>query len=246
MKLNIIIVADKRREEMARKLAQFVDADMITWDENHKLGPTGNHRNAWVWANSHPADWTIVLEDDAIPVANFRREATKALTVAPAHVVSFYLGRLRPTAWQSAFEWAVERADDANACWMTGRNVLHAVAIAADRGALNGMVAALMIHQVYQPDAALNCWISKNNADIAYSHPSLVNHNDDAQTLIIHHQQGEYRPGRVAWKHGTRRKWTSDSVPLVAPGAPRTRSAKNDWDATEAAAQLIAPSPGTK
>jgi hypothetical protein len=60
-------------------------------------------------------------------------------------------------------------------------------------------------------------WTSRNNIDIAYALPSLVNHADDIPSLI-QHRDGEPRPpGRVAWRHGTRRRWTPISVPLIAP-----------------------------
>jgi hypothetical protein len=218
MKLNIIIVADKRREEMARQLAKTVDADMVVWDTKRQ-GATANHRAAWTWAQAHPADWTIVLEDDAVPCPSFRVQATRALNAAPTHIVSLYLGKQRPTAWQSCFEWATKRADRDNACWLVGRNVLHAVGLAADRGALNAMVAALTVYGIYAPDAAVNAWCGKESAKVAYSWPSLVDHAD-VQNLIIHHDQHDYRPGRVAHRHGTRRKWTNVSVPLVAAATP--------------------------
>lgn len=251
MKIHIVVVADKRREAQARTLADTVQADTIAWDEG-KFGATNNHRQAWGWHAQHPADWSIVLEDDAVPCKDFRAQATKALTVAPTHLVSFYMGRLRPPAWQEAYEYALERADEAKAHWLIGRKVLHAVGIAADRGAVNAVVQALT-NTIAHPDAALNIWATKNSAEIAYSVPSLVDHAD-GDNLIVHHEQETYRPGRVAWRHGTRRKWTDVSVPLVAPiplktavnqvTGPGNRTRPGNTTLGISERQLAAPSPG--
>lgn len=233
MKIHVGIVADRRREAMALKLADDVGADFISWDA--KNSATGNHRAAWNWHYAHPSDWAITLEDDAVPCKNFRTQAAKALAVAPRQIVSLYLGQQRPTAWQSAYEWAIERAEEADAHWMLARHVLHAVGLAADRDAIKAMVQALTLYGVYEPDAAVGAWTARNGVDVAYSWPSLVDHADGLN-LIHHHEQEQYRPGRVAWRHGTRRKWNSISVPLVAPKpAP---AARNNTRA------LIAPLPG--
>jgi hypothetical protein len=60
-------------------------------------------------------------------------------------------------------------------------------------------------------------WSTRNNVEVAYTVPSLVDHAD-GPTLVQHRDSSVREPGRVAWKTGTRRKWDSNSVPLIGPG----------------------------
>lgn len=95
MKINVAIVAHKERKAQAVKLADLVDADHISMDMGDK-GAGKNHRDAWTWHQHHYSDWSVTLEDDAVPCKDFRQELEKALTVAPTHLVSLYLGKVKP------------------------------------------------------------------------------------------------------------------------------------------------------
>jgi hypothetical protein len=214
MKLNIAIVADHRRKAEAVKLADLVDADHISMDMGSK-GAGANHRDAWNWHQHHLADWCVTLEDDAVPCKDFRHELEKALSVAPAHLVSLYLGKVRPEAWQSTITEALLRADRAKANWLTARYALHGVGIACDGKIVRALTYALALYSVYPPDEALSLWCSRNDVQLAYSVPSLVDHADIP--TLIHSDGREAEVGRVAHKTGVRRKWVSDSVPLIAP-----------------------------
>jgi GR25 family glycosyltransferase involved in LPS biosynthesis len=209
--LNIAIVAHKDRQVMAEKLAGEVNADHISLD-NGGRGAGLNHRKAWEWLMNHPSDWGIVLEDDSVPCKDFRNQATAALEKAPARVVSLYLGRARPIGWQDSVEKAVERAQQKKACWITDKHSLHAVAMAADMRSLKMVWHALTLYSVYPPDEALSLYTYRNQIDVAYSYPSLVDHLDESSLI-----PGKIPCGRVAWKWGTRRKWTDEAVPLCAP-----------------------------
>lgn len=210
MTLHIAIVAHKDRQVMAEKLAAEVEADHVSLD-NGTRGAGANHRAAWTWHNAHPADWAITLEDDSIPCKDFRVQAAAALEHAPAHIVSLYLGRARPAGWQDTVEKATLRAQTAKACWIIDKHSLHAVGMAADRRSIPTMLYALTLYSVYPPDEAISLYSYRNQIDVAYSWPSLVDHADESSLI-----PDKVPCGRVAWKHGTRRSWTDVSVPLIA------------------------------
>ena len=98
------------------------------------------------------------------------------------------------------------------ACWITDKHSLHAVGMAADRRMIRMMLYALTLYSVYPPDEAISLYTYRNQIDVAYSVPSLVDHKDESSLI-----EGKVPCGRVAWKYGTRRKWTGDAVPLIAP-----------------------------
>lgn len=215
--IHIAIVAHKDRLIAAEKLASEVEADHVSLD-NGTRGCGFNHRKAWEWHDAHPADWAITLEDDSIPCKNFREQVTLALEHAPTRVVSLYLGRARPEGWQDTIEKAMARATAAKACWITDQHSLHAVGIAANRKSIHMMWHALTLYSVYPPDEALSLFTYRNQIEVAYSVPSLVDHADDSSLI-----PDKIPCGRVAWKWGTRRKWTDDKVPLIAANIPGSK-----------------------
>lgn len=214
--INIVIVAHKDRREMAEKLAETVDADHIVWDTTGRLGVNANHRAAWIWHSTHPSDWGVVLEDDAVPCPEFRWQLSRALAVAPARLVSLYMGRQHPSGWQDTFERAVKRAEKDDACFILGKHSMHAVALCADRNTVGVMNAALQVFGIYPVDEAICAMTSRNDMQVAYTFPSLVDHADGVS--LVKPRDGKPRlPGRVAWKHGGRRRWNGSSVSMIAP-----------------------------
>ena len=114
VKIHIAIVAHKDRADAANQLAETVGAQHIAWDRGHR-GANANHRAAWLWHQTNPADWSVTLEDDAVPCKDFRRQLTQALTVAPTNICSLYLGRVlqgigEACLYTGAAAWAIEVA----------------------------------------------------------------------------------------------------------------------------------------
>lgn len=219
MNINIAIVAHKKRRDAAHKLAEVVQADHISMDDGTR-GVNANHRAAWVWHLTHPADWAVTIEDDAVPCKDFRYQLAQALTAAPAHLVNLYLGKVCPEHWQSKLDNATRRAEQHKACFIVGNHNLHAVGLACDRSNVRFLLQGMTTYGVYAVDDAISNWTVNNNIDIAYTWPSLVNHADGPSLATPLH--GQTRPagsGRVAWKHGSRRKWSTSSVPLIVSEA---------------------------
>jgi len=207
------IVAHTARLTQAEHLADLVAADYISVDDG-TLGCNGNHKKVWAHLNDYPTEWSIVLEDDAIPVDGFIEQAEQALRVAPAHVVSFYMGKHHiPTLdWNHRKQQAIVQAELVDAHWMITNQLLHAVAVA-----IRTTYIPSMWHHINQmPDAfpideAITHWVCNTGHNVAYTWPSLIDHADQP-TLFRHPDKMDRPPGRVAYRTGTHPTWTDKAV----------------------------------
>lgn len=218
---------------MAAQLATSVGADLILIDDG-TLGASGNHRRAWAWHSEHTRDgWAVVLEDDAVPVPGFRDQLARALAVAPAPVVSFYLGTDGRDFWQSRIRRALGKAAK-DTCWLvTAGTLLHAVAVAirADLLALDLDSPISSPHQTLDldhansctpqtldldiaipPDTAISNWCKKHDHPVAYSLPSLCDHADMPSVITRRGDPHPRNTPRVAHHFGPRTAWTRHAV----------------------------------
>ncbi|AGT12207.1 glycosyltransferase [Mycobacterium phage Jabbawokkie] len=200
MTYTIGIVGHISRLSMAETLANTVDADYLSIDDG-TLGCEGNHRKVWNTLAQQHTDWAVVLEDDAVPCNNFRAQLTQALAVAPTPIVSLYLGRQRPYAYQHRIEATI----NTTANWLLAPRLLHAVAVAIHTNHIPDMLNSL------PPRTSIDRAISTWTDTVAYTNPSLVDHSDNG---TVAHPPGTRQPGRVAWRFGTRDRWTRDAVHL--------------------------------
>ena len=201
------IVAHHSRSEQAKQLTKTVGADFISID-NGTLGCDENHHLVQYHLSHLRSDWSVVLEDDAEPVPNFRHQATQALLAAPAPIVSFYLGRRKPSHYQPRIAKALTTAGETEACWIIATHMLHAVGYAIK----TPLLPSLLEHHSDQPsDQHIASWARLHGHTIAYTVPSLVNHSD-GPTLFDHPDGQPRRPGRRAWIVGERDEWSSQPV----------------------------------
>lgn len=234
MKALIAIVAHKDRARQVDRLVDQVDPDYVSWDDG-TLGPAENHLRAWeALAEEEGGDWLLVLEDDALPVANFRKELSKVLAVAPTDLVSLYLGRGRPPHWQPRLAQVFGSLDrriypDApDPSWLIADEVLHGVAVAMRATLVGDMLPAVRIstrrrgRRRLPIDEAIGSWARSSGIRVSYANPSQVQHAD-LPTLITEHISGHAGDNgirdqpRSAWSMKTRRRWDSTSVEVVQP-----------------------------
>lgn len=197
---------------MAHELAAAVGATFMSIDDG-ALGAEGNHRRVWHELAKQDTDWSVVLEDDAVPVSDFNDQLAMALAAAPTPVVSLYLGRQRPPQFQTLIKQATETADD-DTCWLTSTHMLHAVGVAIRTELVPSLIGSV---SNLPADQHIGVWARRVRHQIAYSWPSLVDHSD-VPTLVNHPDGADREPGRTAWRVGSRPHWTSKSVPLSPPG----------------------------
>lgn len=209
------IVAHINRMAMAEQLAAKTGA-RIFYDDG-TLGCELNHRQVWQHHADNPThDWSVVLEDDAQPVDGFHEQLNHALNVAPAPIVSLYLGTHRPLrGWQPQIRQAIFAARQKNACWITSTHLLHCVGVAIQTRLLPSLLEWLP--RIPLPiDEAISVWANNNQHAAAYTWPSLVDHAD--QPSLVEHQDGKPRDGRrIAWHAAPRRSWNNRHVAMKSP-----------------------------
>jgi GR25 family glycosyltransferase involved in LPS biosynthesis len=209
---TIGIVAHTARTEQAMRLADQVEAAFVSVDDG-TLGCENNHRKVWQWmADNATTQWSVVLEDDAKPVNDFRRQLDEALDNAPTPIVSLYLGRKRPPHVQDFIRQATIQADQQDACYVTATALFHAVGVAIRTDLVQPMLNATT--SVAPPwDYTIGTWALAEHHTITYLWPSLLDHADQ-DTLIAHPDKLPRAKGRTAWRTGTRTNWTTTAVTL--------------------------------
>lgn len=195
----------RHAEALARRVHGFVAID------NGEIGCDGNHRSVIDRLAADPADWLVVLEDDAVPVRAFGRHLKTMLPFAPSGLVSLYLGRQRPPQYQSGIAAAVAEADEVDASWIVASRLLHGVGYAIRAN----LAESLLNFSSRLPiDEHISAWAQLHGHLVSYTWPSLVDHAD--MPTIVAHPDGQPRPpGRVAWRTGWRENPTTTSVSLV-------------------------------
>jgi hypothetical protein len=208
--ISTAVVAHEARIVAATELAHALGA-VITVDDG-SLGAEANHLIAWEATGTAESEWSLVVEDDALPVPGFLEQAEQALAVAPTPIVSFYLGKTKPKAWQHRIAQAVAHADMADAHWIDTHYLLHAVAVAM-RTELREDWLATAPTLDFPIDQRLSEWARMRGHRIAYTLPSLVEHAD-WPTLVQHRDRQPRTEARIAWRTGTRDSWNRITVTI--------------------------------
>jgi hypothetical protein len=214
--IKIGIVADLRRREQAEQLADKVDATVLCFDDGI-AGVTKNHIRTWTRLQQYGAEWLVVLEDDAVPVDDFRYQLTQALINAPTDIVSLYLGTGYPKAWQRFIRTALTEARKADANYLVSTHVLHGVGVAIKSSLVDDMLRMVgwmsQDQRTWPVDEQITHWARMRAHRVAYTRPSLVDHMD-GESLVVH-PDGEGREGkRVAHEVGSRHLWVPTTVEM--------------------------------
>lgn len=209
---DIGIVGHIDRLTQANKLADDVDAAFLSIDDG-TLKCEGNHVAVWRHLASASTPWSVVLEDDALPVTDFRNQLVGVLKAAPTPIVSLYLGRTRPPAWQPWVQQATINADRQDVCFIPAKRLLHAVGIAMHTRLIGAMVRA--VQDIGLPmDEAIHVWAQREGYPVTYCWPSIVDHRD-GPTVIPRHRDGMPRTEpRTAWSCGRRSRWASTTLSM--------------------------------
>lgn len=213
--MTIGVIAHRKRITAAAILADFVNADITSVDDG-TLGCNQNHYTVLKALSATPSTWTVILEDDALPVAGFTTQLTQALPLAPSPIVSFYLGRQRPTWAQTGIAEATTKATATDAHWIISTHLLHAVGYAIKTPLIPDM---LRFPTPLPVDQHISRWAQTLGHTIAYTWPSLIDHADT--DTLVNHPDGQPRtPGRVAWNTSPHHDWTTRSVTLRTSNDP--------------------------
>jgi hypothetical protein len=202
---------------MMHGLANLLRPEVMSLDDG-TLGCEGNHRKVWQrLVDDYPQSrWTVVLEDDAVPVDHFDTQLEAALRAAPASIVSLYLGRERPIDCQPRIQRLVDKGVDAH--WIMANRLLHAVGVAIRTALVPAMLAWVTdLTAGYPMDEAISGWAAAHRYPVAYTWPSLVDHADVPTVIAKHHDGAQRTAGRCAWHTGARSEWCSTATRLRLP-----------------------------
>lgn len=203
------IVAHTARAAQAKALQREVRAEFVSFDSG-LIGCEANHWMVREHLAALPSTYSVILEDDAAPIAGFREQLHAALAVTPAPIVSLYLGRQRPVSWMPRVEAALAEANRIGAHWVTGPRLLHAVGYAIRTDLLD----SLQHHTSTQSaDRHVTSWAHRHRHRVAYTVGSLVDHRD-GPTLVAHPDGQDRLPGRTAWQVGGHDTWNATAVVL--------------------------------
>jgi hypothetical protein len=225
--LVVVVMAHPSRRAAAELLAEAVQADDIVWDVG--AGEWDTAERAWragrVLAVQVGASHVLVIQDDAIPVDHLREHVLEALDAAPSRdaAVSLYLGKVKPSRWVTNVEFAVRLAEREGCAWLRSTHLLHGVAVV-----LPAHVIDLMLKWCSRPsmpyDERIGAWIRQVwQKPTYYTVPSLVDHDDELATLVVHADDVRLSPkGRVAWRYGVAPDWATMALDIATPEGART------------------------
>lgn len=218
MKLLTGVVAHAQREARAVKLLCTVGATAYHLDDG-TLKCEGNHievlsQLAHFKVRSVDDVWAVVLEDDAVPVPDFRKYLCRALQHAPAPVVGLYLGHGNPSGEvQRRIRPAIMAAEEKDYAWITADCLIGSVGYAVRFELVKDLVADIAGRDEELP-LRISRWAQLRDIGICYTQPSLVNH-DDSDSVNCYWRPANYTV-RKAWKYGTRENWQTPAVQLGA------------------------------
>lgn len=204
--ISIAVCAHHHRTPQAEHLTSLLDATLVL--DTGIYGDAANHDRAWAATLNTEAEWSLVIEDDAEPIDNFKAEAEAALRSAPTDVVSLYCGTSRPPQIQRRISLALAR----NTHWLTTDRPWWGVAIAIRQPLVQAMLDDM--HTDDPSDQRIGAWCRTHQHRVAISNPSLVDHNDGPS--VIHTRadgQPRHQP-RKAWNVGTHPTWTNTTTHL--------------------------------
>lgn len=216
--LGVVSHVDRHRQR--EHLRDILSPEYIGEDDG-SLGVMGNHlkviSSLAVLSVSSGAEWVVVLEDDAEPQPGFHRQLNAALDVAPSPVASLYLGTGYPQQKQRKFADAVAHQD---VCWIMHEHMRCAVAYALRRECFELGIIERMVElhgKRWAPDDAIGKWAKEHCIPVAYSNPSIVDHEDGPPVVKFRRHRGHVtpagrkRPRKAHWV-GTRLTWDDKSA----------------------------------
>lgn len=180
-----------------------------------RMGETATGDLCWSELAKLDTDWSLVLQDDALPVPDFRRLAAEALAHAPETAVSFYVGTGRPLPMEVGH--AVKWAEAVDASWLEATALHWGVAVAMPTAKIEPFLAWTQTG-AWGSDAPydyrIGQFFSRYGTMIRYTWPSLVDHRDGVSLV----QPPRDRAPRVAHKIGIPPSWDGPVVKIPARG----------------------------
>lgn len=154
-------------------------------------------------------DWHVVIQDDAILTPYFYENLLSAITaLRERSLISLYTGTARPLA--DRVRAAVERAPDGS--WLEFRQLLWGVGIAIPTDHIKPMLE-FVEDIALQYDNKIGEFYCRQGMEVYYTVPSLVDHDDELDTLVAGHGRDINPDRRVAHRLATAHlNWSDDKT----------------------------------
>lgn len=206
MNITATVMAHPKRKAAAKALERqlkkmpFTEVS-ITWDEKNEEWDTGVRA---LKRGIERGDWHLVIQDDAILTPDFYENLVGAISVVPERVlISLYTGTARPL--KERVQNAVDRAGDCS--WLRHYMLMWGVAIVLPSWHIEHLLEFVDTPEwaESQYDNRLGMFYQRNRLCVYYTQPSLVDHDDDIDSLLGHGQSPEPRrahtlaTGRLNW-----------------------------------------------
>ncbi len=206
MNLSAAVMAHPKRREHAEGLASelkkysFVDVS-ISYDGID----AGSHQEEWdngkraLLAGVNKADWHVVIQDDAILTPNFYENLQGAIQNVPTRsLISLYTGKPRPM--RKRVQTAVNKVTDET--WLTYWLLMWGVGLVIPSGQIMPMLE--FVEGRTEPyDTRIGIAYQRNRLPVYYTMPSLVDHNDNIDSLLPGHGLAKSSEPRVAHRVAT-------------------------------------------
>lgn len=214
--LYIAVVAHQKRYDMAFKLATDVQADEVFMDDGFK-GEWRNHEYAWKAAARSGMTHACILQDDAIPIEDFREHALRAAEEKPDSLISLYTGTHRPRKEQ--VEHAIKIAQGTDASWLTANTLMWGVGVIAPVYRIEDILSKAQESKLPY-DQRIGYVFEEFNEPVYYTFPSLIDHADEPTVIPGRpNKQGI----RVAHQTGVP-EWNTREVQIEQPAGAFVRS----------------------
>jgi len=210
MKISITIMAHDKRTEAAEalndRLVQYpFVSNTITWDEINSEWHTGKRA---LLDGVGKGDYHVVLQDDAILTPNFYQNLENAINALDQKtLISLYTGTARPIPQRVTA--AVNKAADGD--MLRFHQLMWGVGIAIPTDHILPMLE--FVENVdLQYDNKIGEFYCQNGLPVYYLIPSIVDHDDDTDSLLPGHGRDIDHEKRVAHKLATGPiSWTGKS-----------------------------------
>lgn len=183
MKLGIVIMAHRKREAWALDLAEELEAPVV-FDQVNNVWDTC--RRAWLSQADEPTEYTLVLQDDAIVVPDFRRRAEAFIEKhesAGDFIFSFYAG--------SQLGSRIDAARKSGEDYVQAGFIFNEIALCMKTSHIRSMVKFCDDREA-KNDQQITRWATIARLKVLYSIPSIVNHR--AGVSIYRANEGRPNP----------------------------------------------------
>lgn len=185
MKISLAIMAHPSRWKQAHKLIIEVSqypfaAPQIIYDEINEEWHTGKRALEY---GIGKAEWHVVIQDDAILTPNFYENIEAAITALDQKtLISLYTGTARPIPGR--VKAAVDAAPDGS--FLRFQQLMWGVGIVLPTSHIQPMLEFVEDIEL-QYDNKIGEFYCRQGLPVYYTVPSLVDHDDDIDTLLPGH-----------------------------------------------------------